>query len=40
MNTTQPPTTTTGLSAPTRLRRRWRYRLMGLVIFAAPVALF
>jgi hypothetical protein len=38
MNTTHPPTTTTGLSVPTRSRRRWRYRLLGLVIFAVTIA--
>jgi hypothetical protein len=40
MPTTQSPTTTSGPLSPPRTRRRWRYRLMGLVIFALTIALF
>lgn len=40
MNTTQTPIGTTALLSKPAPRRRWRYVLTGLVVFAATVALF
>jgi hypothetical protein len=40
MNTTQTPISTTALLSNPAPRRRWRYVLTGLVVFAATVALF